>query len=276
MATGDVLYLKSTTAKGTNANGDVYTLYKADGTSEDLTVASFDNKTANTYYTYTVNDKGAYVLNDVTENNAGGTWSAISSTTYGAVYAATYTSVYNNQLTFTNSSAFNDVKTDKIVVVDLHETNNDEYNYNGAHPARETYSGIVNGLDAISAASEAGFTVTFDAYVTDEGVTTLFVTDVSRSVITASAKQTTGSTMTITGVTVTTGACSGGTGTGTIVVSATGTAASGNVITVTIENIAGTVDNQTVTLTYSSSWSPASTVALTYGGNVITYTLSVA
>lgn len=278
VASADVLYLKSTSDKGTNTNGKVYTLYKADGTSEDLTVASFSGgTTANNYYTYTVNDKGAYVLTKVTENATASpeTWSSTNTAAHGAFLASTFDSLYNDLLTFDDDVKFSDVKTDKIVVVDLHETNNDEYNFNGEHPARETYSGIVNGLDAISAASEAGFTVTFDAYVTDEGVTTLFVTDVSRSVITASAAQTTGtSSLTFTAVVTTTNKT-----TGTVVLTKTaGTPANGDVVTVTVENIAGTASPQTVSLTYNaggSTWGTTS-FTLTYGGNTITYTVSVA
>ena len=287
-ASEDVLYVKS--YDGVVDGGYAYTVYTEDGKTMSIVADKAPYATpGNTsgvvikgaFYKYTVNSKNVYTLSAATNISIGsdiGVWDGKVSAQTGVDIGSSFVSVFGNLLTIGNVTGSNyklgDIDASKAVVIDLHETDNDEYTNGRANPARETYSGTITGLDGLNGASEAGYAITLDLSVKENGATIIFVKDVSRSVISASATVKTDSNSSITGITSTVVTTTNGT-TGTVVVTITGSADSGDKITVTPVAISGTLSVPSVELTNTGTWNNQ-TFTLTYGGNTITYTVSVA
>ena len=193
-ASDDVLYVKS--YDGKVDGGYAYTVYMADGSTKSIVATEDPYSATNTdgivvkgaFYKYTTDSKDVYTLSAATALNITGdvtTWDSKVAAQTGVSIGAEFESVYNGLLTInkaTGSYKLGDIEASDAKVIDLHETDNDEYTAGGVNSGKETYSGDVDSLDAMNSADDSGYTITIDLSVTEDGITVIFVKDVSRTV----------------------------------------------------------------------------------------------
>ncbi|WP_158579206.1 S-layer homology domain-containing protein [Pseudoflavonifractor sp. AF19-9AC] len=293
-ASEDVLYVKS--YDGVVDGGYAYTVYTEDGKTMSIVADKAPYATpGNTsgvvikgaFYKYTVNSKNVYTLSAATAISIGsnvGVWDGKITAQTGVDIGSTFVSVYGNLLTIDNVTSsdykLGDIDASKAVVIDLHETDNDEYTNGGANPGKETYSGTITGLDGMDAAADAGYAITLDLSIKEDGATIIFVKDVYRSTVdtiaSAAAVKVTdpGSDLNVTSAaTVTNGT------TNTIVVKVNPTGAdNGDSVKVTFTKGQAdqTLSKADVTLTKNNgTWSTDTVTVVAANGSTRTYTVSV-
>ena len=299
-ASSDVLYLKSAGSSNAVDGGYLYTMYQKDGSKKEDIINASNALTKGYYETSSVSDKGVYVLSGATATTAKATVNLGGSdrifdksvTTYhGAYNDAAFVSYYpsNNALSIYNgANVYSDIPvTADTVVVDLHETDDTEYHWNSTNgdystnPGRVTYPGATDTLDAIASAAASGYDVTIDAYITADGVQTIFVTDVSRNALVVSASATTDADKSITAIGNAVITNTDNTA-GTVAIAVTGENNGADVVTITISTISGTLEATSITATYTTSWAYSSTSDTTDNvvdlvdpyGNTIAYTFT--
>ena len=164
-AYSDKLYLTSTSAAYTTAEGDWYTVYTAAGEKKDIIIDADASSMAVGYNTYEIDKDGVYTL-----KAAETTTVAKYETGKAAVLKdVTYDGFFEDLLTVKDSTAV-DLAADKAVVVDVHNTKADgQYKY------------AIESLDEIDTLVADGDikVVTMSIDVSTTGIVTVFITSVT-------------------------------------------------------------------------------------------------
>ena len=167
-AYSDKLYLTSTSAAYTTAEGDWYTVYTAAGEKKDIIIdATASSTMAVGYNTYEIDKDGVYTLKAA----ATSTVANYKADTKKAVVLAgvTYEGFFEDLLTVKDTEAV-DLAAEKAVVVDVHDTK-----------AAGQYKYTIDSLDEIDALKADGDikVVTMSIDVSATGIVTVFITSVT-------------------------------------------------------------------------------------------------
>lgn len=183
-AEADLVYVKSYDGI-VGESKYAYTVYTADGSTLEI-VSKTSNSDVNTktFYKYSVDNDDIWTLDSgvtaVAITNDVNVWSDDDATQQGVATATEFESVYNELLTLTkvgaSSKKLGDIEAADAVIIDLHETDQDAY---ADKATKDTYSGSLTTLDALASAKEAGFTITLDLNITEDGAQIIFVKDAS-------------------------------------------------------------------------------------------------
>ena len=176
----DLLYYKSGKPAEVDG-GQQVTLYDVNGKQAKYKISSSDTVTKGTFYKYKIDSKGVYDLEDVAEVSLGADKLWKDKKADAVYYKASFNEVYNNTVTFTTSEGYkySDIPASKAVVVDLHETDQAQYEYNGG--TKNTYGGTVSTLEKLGDLKNNSYTILANFYTKEaDGAVIIFITGIEK------------------------------------------------------------------------------------------------